>query len=180
VLRDPFRTIPPLAAVLLALGARPVTTQQPEPPACADVPGFSTLDFWVGEWDVFVGDEKVGDNTIEKVLDGCAVTELWRSAGGGVGRSLFYYTPATDAWKQVWVTEQATAPGGVKEKTLIERYDDGGVRFQGVIALPDGRTYLDRTTLTPLGDGRVRQHIEVSTDGAQTWRTTFDAVYVRH
>lgn len=167
-----------LAGLLLAVGAGPAATQQPEPPACADLPGFSRLDFWLGEWDVRVGDEQVGENTIEKVLDGCAVTELWRSAGGGEGRSLFYYTPATDTWRQVWVTEQATAPGGVKEKTLIERYDGGGVRFQGGIALPDGRTYLDRTTLTPLDGGRVRQHIEVSTDAGKTWRTTFDAVYV--
>lgn len=68
--------------------------------------------------------------------------------------------------------------GGVKEKRLMERYEDGGVRFQGEIALPDGRTYLDRTTLSPLDGGRVRQHIEISTDGGRSWRTTFDAVYV--
>lgn len=174
---DPFRTIL-LGAGLLAACAGPAATQQSRAPACGNVPGFSTLDFWVGEWDVFVDDEKVGANTIAKVLDGCAVMELWRSAGGGEGRSLFYYTPATDTWRQVWVTEQATAPGGVKEKTLIERFDHGGVRFQGEIALPDGRTYLDRTTLMPLDGGRVRQRIEVSTDGGQSWRTTFDAVYV--
>ena len=167
-----------LAGAVLALGAAPATTQQPQAPACADVPGFSTLDFWIGEWDVMVGDEKVGENAIAKVLDGCAVTERWRASGGGEGRSLFYYTPATGAWRQVWVTARATASGGVKEKTLIQRLDGGGVRFQGEIPLPDGRSYLDRTTLTPLGDGRVRQHIEVSTDGGESWRTTFDAVYV--
>ena len=167
-----------LAGLLLVLGAAPAATQEPPPRACGAVPGFSTLDFWVGEWDVLVGEEQVGENTIEKVLDGCAVTELWRAAGGGEGRSLFYHVAATDTWKQVWVTARAAAPGGVKEKTLIERYDDGGVRFRGEITLPDGRTYLDRTTLTPLDGGRVRQHIEVSTDAGQSWRTTFDAVYV--
>lgn len=167
-----------LAGLLLVLGATPAATQEPAAESCGAVPGFSTLDFWVGEWDVLVGEEKVGENTIEKVLDGCAVTERWRAAGGGEGRSLFYYVPATDTWKQVWVTERAAAPGGVKEKTMIERYDDGGVRFRGEIALPDGRTYLDRTTLRPMDGGRVRQHIEVSTDAGQSWRTTFDAVYV--
>lgn len=170
---------PPLVAgALLLLGAGHAAPQQPSAPACADVPGFAALDFWVGEWDVLVEQEKVGENTIEKVLDGCAVTELWRAGGGGEGRSLFYYTPATDTWKQVWVTGRAAAPGGVKEKILIARYDGGGVRFQGEIPLPDGGAYLDRTTLTPLEGGRVRQHIEVSTDGGESWRTTFDAVYV--
>jgi hypothetical protein len=37
---------------------------------------------------------------------------------------------------------------------------------------------LDRTTLTPLGNGRVRQVIETSRDGGKTWRVGFDAVYV--
>lgn len=166
-----------VALAIVAATPRPASPQQ-QPPACAEVAGFSALDFWVGEWDVRVGDETVGHNVIEKVLDGCAVTELWQAAGGGEGRSLFYYVPATDTWKQVWVTARAVAPGGVKEKTLVEHYDDGGVRFQGEIALPDGRTYLDRTTLTPLDGGRVRQHIEISTDGGASWRTTFDAVYV--
>lgn len=70
-----------------------------------------------------------------------------------------------------------TAPGGVKEKVLIETFDDGGIRFQGEIPLPDGRKYLDRTTLTPLTEGRVRQHIEISKDG-KSWESGFDAIYV--
>jgi hypothetical protein len=145
---------------------------------CTAVEAFGALDFWVGEWDVQVEGRTVGSNTIARVLEGCAVTETWRAAGGGEGRSLFYYLPGTGEWKQVWVTGRATAPGGVKEKTLLPGYDGGGVRFQGEITTPDGRSYLDRTTLIPLGDGRVRQHIEISTDGGASWRTTFDAVYV--
>ena len=47
-----------------------------------------------------------------------------------------------------------------------------------VIPLAGGGTYLDRTTLTPLADGRVHQRIEVSGDGV-AWRTVFDAIYVR-
>jgi hypothetical protein len=164
--------------VIFALTVPVASDAQQTPPPCADVDGFSTVDFWVGEWVVVVGEDTVGQNTIEKVLDGCAVTERWRSAAGGEGRSLFYYIPATGTWEQVWVTSQATAPGGVKEKTLVERYEDGGVRFQGEIAQPDGGTYLDRTTLRPMHGGRVHQHIEISTDGGESWRTTFDAVYL--
>ena len=56
---------------------------------------------------------------------------------------------------------------------------NGGVRFQGEIPLEDNRSYLDRTTLTPLPDGRVRQVIEWSTDGGETWNIAFDAYYIR-
>lgn len=163
-----------VVAALATGSAVPISAQEAK--ACGDTPGFSKLDFWLGEWEVFVGDSKVGDNRIEKILDGCAVMEHWVDASGSEGKSLFFYTPATDAWKQVWVTESATRAGGVKEKTLVLELDDGGVRFRGEIALSDGRTYHDRTTLTPLGNGAVRQLIEVSRDGA-TWQPSFDAIY---
>ena len=145
---------------------------------CADDPVYHTLDFWVGDWDVFVGDTLVGTNRIEKVLSGCALIEHWRGSGGDEGKSLFYHQPATQRWKQVWVTARPMAPGGVKEKELIEIMGDGGLRFQGTIPLPGGGSYGDRTTLTPLPDGRVRQVIEIGRDG-QSWQVTFDAVYVR-
>ncbi|MGD8867748.1 MAG: hypothetical protein PVI01_08960 [Gemmatimonadales bacterium] len=51
--------------------------------------------------------------------------------------------------------------------------------FQGEIPLPDGRTYLDRTTLTPLDGDRIRQVIEISGQAGVTWRTTFDAIHER-
>lgn len=150
------------------------------PLPCTQVPGYQQLDFWVGEWKVFDQEgNKVGDNTIQKVLKGCAITERWRSAAGNEGRSWFYYDYAAKQWKQVWVTEMATMTGGTKEKALVENFEDGGVRFQGTIRMPDGGSYLDRTTLTPQPDGNVRQHIEISADNGESWKTAFDARYVR-
>jgi hypothetical protein len=146
-------------------------------PACASRPQFGWLDFWVGEWRVLVGDQQVGTNRVRKVLEGCAVTEAWTDARGSAGFSLFYVAP-DGGWRQVWVTDHALSPGGVKEKRLVARYPDGGLRFQGEVAM-EGRIVLDRTTLTPLADGRVRQVIERSSDGGTTWTTGFDAMYVR-
>ncbi|MEZ4586589.1 MAG: cupin domain-containing protein [Gemmatimonadales bacterium] len=148
---------------------------------CTDA-AFAALDFWVGEWTVTVADREVGVNRISKVLDGCAIREEWTAADGGTGQSLFYYLPARRAWRQVWVTGRALAPGGVKEKELVRTESAGGIRFQGTIALADGRSYLDRTTLSEQAEGRVRQLIEISTDGGASWRPTFDAIYhpVRH
>ena len=142
-------------------------------------PEFAALDFWVGEWEVFVGEQRVGTDRIEKILDGCAITESWTDANGSEGRSLFWVRPAGGGWRQVWVTGSATQPGGTKEKGMVEPAPGGGVRFQGEVPLEGGGSYLDRTTLTPLGEGRVRQLIEISTDGGRSWEVRFDAVYVQ-
>ncbi len=165
-----------LLAVSVFLLSAPLQAQTP----CAEVAGFQVLDFWVGEWTVVDAEGTAqGVNRIEKILEGCALLEHWTGSEGSEGKSLFYYMPATDQWKQVWVTQQATRTGGLKEKQLIETFDDGGVRFQGEIPIDATRTYLDRTTLTPLSDGRVHQVIEYSTDSGQTWNMAFDAFYVR-
>ena len=167
------------AVVLCALTVpRGASGQAERPPPCDDVEAYHRLDFWVGSWEVRVDDRKVGENRIERILDGCALMEHWASASGGEGKSLFYHVPATGEWKQVWVTARATRPGGLKEKTLTDDYAGEGVRFQGRVALPDGRTVLDRTTLSPLDGGRVRQVIETSSDEGETWQVRFDAVYV--
>lgn len=147
--------------------------------SCHDDPGFHELDFWLGEWTVKAGNRVVGTNRIDKILKGCAIVENWTAEDGSEGKSLFYYDPATRTWKQVWVTESAYAPGGLKEKTLVERMNGGGLRFQGEIARAEGETYLDRTTLTPNLDGTVRQWIQISTDGGGMWTTVFDATYER-
>lgn len=141
---------------------------------------YAALDFWLGQWDVYVGEQLVGTNRITRVLHGCAVLEEWRDSEGGEGRSLFYVEPGTRRWRQVWVTDDARQVGGTKEKHLVARLPDGGVRFQGELPLPDGRLVLDRTTLTPIRPGEVRQLIETSRDGGTTWHPGFDARYRKH
>ena len=75
------------------------------------------------------------------------------------------------------MTPQALELGGVKEKQLIA-HSTGTVRFQGELIGPRGARLLDRTTLTRLPDGRVRQVIEISRDSGATWRLNFDGIYV--
>lgn len=158
------------------LGAPAAATGEPEP-GCQDDPAYHALDFWVGDWEVVSGGQTAGRNRIEEILDGCAILEHWTSAAGGEGRSLFYYAPAAGVWKQVWATTRATRTGGTKEKVQVPADSEGSIRFRGEIAA-EGGSYLDLTTLTPRPDGRVRRHLEVSTDSGRTWRTTFDAIYI--
>jgi len=137
------------------------------------------LDFWLGHWDVWQAGKLVGANTIETTLEGCAIFEHWRDAEGGQGTSLFYYDRGAARWKQVWVTEQALAVGGAKEKSEQTEFTASGqIRFQGQYPGKDSTTTItDRTTLTRDQDGSVRQLIEISRDDGHTWRAVFDALY---
>jgi len=113
-------------------------------------------------------------------LDGCAVTERWTDADGSHGESLFFYDAFAGHWQQIWITDTPTRVGGLKYKTLIATFPDGGVRFQGILPAPPGKApILDRTTLTPLSGGTVHQVIEISKDGGTTWVDGFDAIYHR-
>ena len=167
-----------IAPLLVLASALPLAAQEQVYGSCAESPLYSMLDFWVGNWTVHADGQLVGRNRIEKVLDGCAILEHWTGAGGGEGKSLFY-VDGDGVWQQVWVTQWATRPGGTKEKTWVDTGNPDSVRFQGAMQHADSGTWLDRTTLTRLPDGTVRQRIEISTDGGNEWQVNFDAVYRR-
>ena len=167
-----------LVVFLLAAAAAAAQHSENPPPSCADLPLYTALDFWLGNWNVYSGDDLAGTNRIEKILGGCAIMEHWTGAGDGEGKSLFYVDDS-GTWQQVWVTQWSTMPGGVKEKRWQPLARSDQVRFQGTITRADGSQYLDRTTLTRLDNGDVRQLIEISGDGGDSWEATFDAVYKR-
>ncbi len=162
------------ALIILANGV--TFAQDTPPPRCDDSSLYHQLDFWIGEWDVYVEKRVVGHNVIDKVLDGCAIIENWSATGGGDGKSPFF-ADYDGHWVQVWVTQWAMTPGGVKEKLMVDDPPEGAVRFQGVVRHPNAGEWLDRTTLTPQDDGTVHQLIEISEDNGGTWNPTFDALY---
>jgi len=141
----------------------------------AQSPGQSkqSLDFWVGEWNVTSNGQRAGMNRIEKVLGGAAVIEHWKDAAGGEGKSLFYWMADKKKWKQVWVTPD----GSYKEK--VAEPIEGGLLFTGTAYLPSGTSYQDRTHLTKMADGAVRQVIEYWDTGSKSWKKTFEAIYRR-
>ncbi len=171
-----------LSAIFLVVSATPSLAQEEAPaPVCRATPEGRALDFWTGNYSVVSnGEDKTqyGTNLIEMTLDGCAIIENWTGAGGGEGKSLFYFDARENTWTQIWVTGDTSQPWGLKVKKLIGIYDTGAVRFQSRQKLDAGKSYLDRTTLAPMEDGTFRQLIEISKDGGETWETSFDAIYV--
>ncbi len=149
----------------------------PATSGCLSRPEYHRLDFWLGDWDVYAGGALDGKNHIVAILQGCAIEENWSDASGFEGKSWFYLDPHSRRFKQVWLTDHADQPGGTKEKSEVPSAT-AGIHFRGVLNANNGVRLFDRTTLTPLPNGRVHQLIEISRDG-ETWKVAYDAEYRR-
>ncbi|MEM6912633.1 MAG: hypothetical protein AAF511_01505 [Pseudomonadota bacterium] len=144
---------------------------QSSSPPCAD-DRYNDFDFWVGTWDVYVGESLTGRNVITKEEAGCLVLETWTNASGGTGQSYNYYDPAKDVWRQVWVS-----PG------LLIDYE-GGLDEEGRMALEGELTSHTRGTTAPfrgrweaLADGTVQQTFWIYHADDDAWAVWFDANY---
>src|SRR5687768_615021 len=72
-------------------------------PAACRSSAYAQFDFWIGTWSVSIQGKPAGTNRIEKVLNGCALLETWRSTGNHRGHSLTFYDAARDRWHQTWI-----------------------------------------------------------------------------
>ena len=134
---------------------------------------YSKLDFWLGEWEVYTpAGSKAGENRIEKSADGCLLLEDWKSVRGGTGRSMTFFDPGREKWRQVWVDRG----GGVIE--VEGGFDYRKLRLEGTNTRMGGQSEYCRITLDPIPDGRIHQKIEQSTDGRQ-WYVWFEGMYVK-
>ena len=79
------------------LHAQSAAANTPAIKPCKDEAAYHKLDFWLGHWEVFDlhGGSKDGTDSVEKILKGCAIVEIWHDIEGYEGRSLFYYQRAT-------------------------------------------------------------------------------------
>lgn len=115
------------------------------------------FDFWVGDWNVYdtLGN-LIGENTIEKLVVECVLSEHWRGGAGGVGRSYNYYNLADSTWNQVWI--DGTGSNLVLKGKLIK----GNMVLQSDL-LPGQKIdwYRNRITWTPNHDGSVTQLWEI-------------------
>jgi len=143
---------------------------------CAYIAEFRQWDFWVGRWQLeSATGQLAGINHIQLQANGCYLLENWASARGGFnGQSLSFWDAPAEQWVQVWADstgQNIVARGGLD--------DAGSIVLEGEFRPRTGKITGYRGTWTPLADGRVRQHLEQSTDEGQTWKTWFDGYYER-
>ena len=136
-------------------------------------PQYRQLDFWVGEWDVYSGKQKVGESSVKLILKDCVVFENWTGLQGSSGKSFNKYNNISKQWEQFWVADTGTT--NYFKGSLV----DGVMRYSLEMPGPSGGTLMRHLTFTPLSEGKVRQFSERSTDGGKTWATEYDFVYVK-
>lgn len=131
------------------------------------------FDFWLGDWDVFVGGRKVGENLIELDTNGCTLIENWKNTGSGTGKSINVYDASVGKWKQFYVGSQ----GGVYlfEGNLVGNM----MKFTAETVDQKGAKTLHKFEFTDLPDKTVRQTWETSTDGGKTYTNIWDSIYKR-
>lgn len=139
---------------------------------CLSDENFRHFDFWIGEWEVFVNGQKVGENSITMANGGCAIHESYTTGNRNfTGQSINYYDKQDQKWHQVWVG----SGGGVLDYTEIDKAE-GMLQFQCDFLNPQGELSYSRLTFTANEDGTVRQFFENSSDG-KNWAPGFDGIY---
>ena len=148
------------------------SASQSKPPKACSMAEHRQFDFWIGDWDVHVGGQQAGTNTIQLILDGCVLQENWTGSKGGTGKSFNVYDSAKGKWQQTWVD----STGNVLE--LYGEFKDGVMRLTGE-NVRNGKKTLQRLSFFPLEKNRVRQLWEQSQDDGKTWSAVFDGLYIR-
>jgi tetratricopeptide (TPR) repeat protein len=138
---------------------------------CMFAEGYRQFDFWVGEWDVFANNQKVGTSNVKVLQQGCIVEENWATPAQ-TAQSFNFYNPVTKKWHQSYMDSN----GG--NWMMDGEYRDGALRYEGFIYTPQGKTPVHMTFYN-LGADRVRQTAETSADGGKTWTQGWDGLYIR-
>jgi hypothetical protein len=159
-----------LAWIVVCLSSAGVGAQSS--PGCSDEKSHQ-FDFWIGEWEVYSGEDLAGHNRIEPILDGCVLQENWTGAQGSAGSSFNFFNPQTGKWQQFWVWRNGTT------LELAGGYAEGRMILEGPSQDREGSRIFNRITFYNNEDGTVRQHWEISRDQGESWATAFDGHYRR-
>lgn len=163
-------TIRPLVLVTVLSLTLPTGSQaQTQQPCNGEI--SHQFDFWIGDWEVYSGEDLAGRNSIQPILDGCVLQEKWVGSQGSAGTSFNFYNPQTEKWQQFWVWRNGTT------LELEGSFADGKMVLEGDGLSQAGEPIQHRITWYDNEDGTVRQHWQVSKDGGDTFETAFDGLY---
>ena len=163
----------------------PLSFAQPAPsrPAPANpclVAEQTQMAFWLGEWELTWPGEKQGEvdhgtNSIQRVLDGCAIEENF-SGGTAMhlrGRSISIFETISGKWKQTWVDNE----GGYLDFT--GEFRDGQMILAREAVRRNGQKVLQRMVFKNITPNELDWSWEASTDGGKTWQVNWPIHYKR-
>lgn len=133
------------------------------------------FDFWLGEWDVYLNNQKIADSKITKAKGGCAVHEDYVvSSGLYAGQSISYYDPNDNQWQQFWV-------GSANDKSKYyetENYEED-MQFIWKRKNTNGAEVWTKMSYVAEDENTVVQTLVTSNDGGATWNASFSGTYKR-
>lgn len=165
-----------LFAILIA-GIFYSSSARASDPFCEKEAEYAEFDFWVGDWEVYSGDNYellVGWNLIEKLAAGCLISESWTNSSNGKGYSYRFFDPHEGNWKMLWVANgySVEAKGG--------RQNENEILMEGTIHYFASEMITGfRVRFTNNGDGTVRQFAEQYDSKRDQWDVWFDGQYRR-
>ena len=147
---------------------------KPDPYPCLKNEEARRFDFWIGTWDVYQGDKKVGESRITMAKGGCAIHESYATAGAYAGQSMNYYDPIDACWKQNWVGSSGDVT------TYEELKGEGDMGFIARHMNRQGKIIQRRMVFFYQKEAdAVRQLIEDFDEKSASWKVVFDGKYVR-
>lgn len=168
-------TLVALATVGAASPSRASAQAKPPAPHCT-TPVYHQFDFFLGDWDTYdVTDSTkiVARNHVTRMLNGCAIREVYDQADGMAGESFSMYDASRKAWHQSWVTNRGAL-------LLLDGGLDGTkMTFRATQKDSDGKSSIVRVAWIPQ-HGSVRETAESSTDGGKKWTPMFDIIFRPH
>ncbi|RME92349.1 MAG: hypothetical protein D6772_17015 [Bacteroidetes bacterium] len=140
---------------------------------CLSSPAHRHFDFWIGEWEVFVGPTKVGDNSITRQAGGCSILEQYTTTRDYIGHSLNFYDPYDDKWKQIWIDKTQSI-----SKYVESERRPGYLQF---VTTPESTPAHRRLRMTfeLQHNGEVTQFIEQWNTKEEDWQAVFNGIYRR-
>ena len=128
---------------------------------------YQQMDFRLGTWEhMSPSGQVLGFQTVEKILDGCAMQETYSSIDGlRKGSSIIYYHLEDKLWKQTFADNQGNWVEG--EGKVV----DGKLLFEG----KSSRFPMMKWTLEMLSKDQLRDLTEVSYDG-HNWEVLGDVI----
>lgn len=175
-LNDPRMALVALGLIFIAQAAAAPAVATPTSPDCT-APEYHQLDFWIGDWDTFeseaAGGPSIARASVEPIVQGCAIHELYEQNDGLIGDSILSYDPVRRQWQQTWVTNRGSI------MVLVGNFKDGALVLEGEAHLKDGKSVMQRITWKSQGKG-VRESAVLSKDGGKTWTPAFDVLFLKH
>src|SRR5580700_11892709 len=170
----PRRLVPTLLAIAcFCLGASRAARAQ-DPGSCSVNAESRQLDFWVGDWTVsYPGMSATSSSKVHLSLDKCLVVESWIGGKGHTGENMFAYSADDKSWHGMFADNQG------RVHVFEGKVAQGSAEFTGPSRGPDGKEVLNRIRVVRLGENKVEQSWEKSTDKGANWTMEFKGEYSR-